>query len=74
MQQVSPIYIIYRENLYHWEVKLSGFTGEIGDDLKNSVGFVELEMRFSKDYPFQPPFVRVGACTLTLSPIFLTIL
>jgi len=45
------------ENLYHWEVKLSGFTGEIGEDLKQ--GFVELEMRFSKEYPFQPPFVRV---------------
>jgi len=47
------------ENLYHWEVKLSGFTGEIGDDLKHGLGYVELEMRFSKDYPFQPPFVRV---------------
>jgi len=47
------------ENLYHWEVKLSGFTGEIGNDLKSSLGYVELEMRFSKDYPFQPPFVRV---------------
>lgn len=48
------------ENLYHWEVKLSGFTGEIGEDLKRyAQGYVELEMRFSKDYPFQPPFVRV---------------
>jgi len=48
------------ENLYHWEVKLSGFTGEIGDDIKQyGQGHVELEMRFSKDYPFQPPFVRV---------------
>jgi len=54
------------ENLYHWEVKLTGF--EKGTDIfkdmeaykkKSNQDFILLELRFSKDYPFAPPFVRV---------------
>ena len=54
------------ENLYHWEVKLFGF--DKGTDLykdmevykkKTGQDNIVLELRFSKDYPFQPPFVRV---------------
>jgi len=48
------------ENLYRWEVRLNDFDGELGKDLqKLQKKYVELEMRFSKDYPFAPPFVRV---------------
>jgi len=54
------------ENLYHWNVKLFGF--EKGSDLfkdmeqfqkKTGQDHILLELRFSKDYPFAPPFVRV---------------
>lgn len=51
------------ENLYHWEVRLFGFDEDLGRDLRSlspNKQHVELEMRFSKDYPFAPPFVRVG--------------
>jgi ubiquitin-conjugating enzyme E2 Q len=52
------------ENLYHWIVKLKFPGCELGRDLEKAekeygIDYVELEMRFSKDYPFQPPFVRV---------------
>lgn len=54
------------ENLYQWEVRLFGFDerSALGKDLaklkaKAGVEHVTLEMRFSKDYPHVPPFVRV---------------
>jgi ubiquitin-conjugating enzyme E2 Q len=48
------------ENLYRWEVKLFDFDGDLGKDLsKQAKKTIDLEMRFSKDYPFAPPFVRV---------------
>jgi len=54
------------QNLYHWNVKLFNFEEKcpIGKDLaklKKSQGIdhVQLEMRFSADYPHVPPFVRV---------------
>jgi ubiquitin-conjugating enzyme E2 Q len=54
------------ENLYHWHVRLSGFdkSSLIGKDLaelQKRIGMdhILLEMRFSKDYPHLPPFVRV---------------
>jgi len=52
------------ENLYHWIVKLYFTEGDLARDLQQAkrhygIDFIELEMRFSKDYPFQPPFVRV---------------
>jgi len=54
------------ENLYHWEVHLFGF--DKGSDLakdmdafkkKSGQEYITLELRFTKDYPFAPPFVRV---------------
>eukprot|EP01114_Cavostelium_apophysatum_P016600 TRINITY_DN4762_c1_g1_i2.p2 TRINITY_DN4762_c1_g1~~TRINITY_DN4762_c1_g1_i2.p2 ORF type:complete len:333 (-),score=106.21 TRINITY_DN4762_c1_g1_i2:1344-2342(-) len=54
------------ENLYHWNVKLSGFEkgSELAKDMetfkkKTGQDHILLELRFSKDYPFAPPFVRV---------------
>jgi len=52
------------ENLYIWEVKLFDFEGDLGHDMKkyeqnSKKNYVELRIQFAKDYPFQPPFVRV---------------
>mmetsp|Transcript_4348 Transcript_4348/g.6092 ORF Transcript_4348/g.6092 Transcript_4348/m.6092 type:complete len:339 (+) Transcript_4348:66-1082(+) len=54
------------ENLYHWHVKLFNFEkgSEISKDMEkykkqSGQDFILLELRFSKDYPFAPPFVRV---------------
>nr|BAK02238.1 predicted protein [Hordeum vulgare subsp. vulgare] len=54
------------ENLYHWNVKFFGFEkgSEIAKDMeqykkKTGQDSIQLELRFSKDYPFAPPFVRV---------------
>lgn len=55
-----------KQNLYHWSVRLSGFDkkSDLHKDLqeyskRSSKDFIEIEMRFSKEYPFMPPFVRV---------------
>lgn len=53
-----------KQNLYHWEIKLSGFDGDLAADMKAQAkqtgkDYVSLEMRFTADYPFTPPFVRV---------------
>jgi len=54
------------ENLYLWDVKLFGFEpkSDLGKDMesfkkKTKHDHILLELRFSKDYPFAPPFVRV---------------
>jgi len=54
------------ENLYLWDVKLFGFEpkSDLGKDMENfkkktKHEHILLELRFSKDYPFAPPFVRV---------------
>eukprot|EP00455_Lapot_gusevi_P040400 TRINITY_DN4569_c0_g1_i1.p1 TRINITY_DN4569_c0_g1~~TRINITY_DN4569_c0_g1_i1.p1 ORF type:complete len:241 (-),score=92.17 TRINITY_DN4569_c0_g1_i1:83-742(-) len=54
------------DNLYHWKVEFFDFPNdcELYNDLKTlereqNVRVVEFEMRFSSDYPFAPPFVRV---------------
>jgi len=54
------------ENLYWWRIKLFDFdpTSDLAKDMaeynrKHDENFVTLEMRFSKDYPYTPPFVRV---------------
>jgi len=54
------------ENLYHWNVKLFGFDkdSELFKDMeqfrkKTGQDHILIELRFSKDYPFAPPFVRV---------------
>jgi len=52
------------DDLYTWEVKLFGFDGDLAKDMveykkKQNKDGILLHLRFSKDYPFKPPFVRV---------------
>jgi len=54
------------ENLYHWHIKLDSIDdkSDLYKDMqvyqkKTGMDFILLEMRFSKDYPHVPPFVRV---------------
>jgi len=54
------------ENLYHWHIKLFGIDSSSPlykdvQEFKKKTGYdhILLEMRFSKDYPHVPPFVRV---------------
>lgn len=50
------------ENLYQWIVQLHSFDTslKLADDMKKQgVQSIVVEMRFGKDYPFSPPFVRV---------------
>lgn len=50
------------ENMYQWIVELHSFdaTLPLATDLKSAgLTSVVLEMRFGKDYPMSPPFVRV---------------
>jgi len=54
------------ENLYHWHIKLFGIDKDAPlykdmTDFKKKTGHdhILIEMRFSKDYPHVPPFVRV---------------
>jgi len=58
--------------LYRWEVRLFDFDGEMAKDLSRlGKKAIELEMRFSKDYPFAPPFVRVSTSFFSLSNLCL---
>jgi ubiquitin-conjugating enzyme E2 Q len=50
------------ENMYQWIVELHSFdpTLPLAQDMKkNDVKSVVLELRFGRDYPMAPPFVRV---------------
>ncbi|KAK7182638.1 hypothetical protein DPSP01_011464 [Paraphaeosphaeria sporulosa] len=50
------------ENMYQWIVELHSFDPELPlaqDMKKRGITSVVLEMRFGKDYPMSPPFVRV---------------
>lgn len=54
------------ENLYHWHIKLFGIDKDapLYKDMqefkkKTNYDHILIEMRFSKDYPHVPPFVRV---------------
>ena len=50
------------ENMYQWIIELHSFDQDIplAQDMKKaSVASVVLEMRFTNQYPFAPPFVRV---------------
>lgn len=50
------------ENVYQWIVELHSFDPELplAQDMKKAgVTSVVLEIRFGKDYPYSPPFVRV---------------
>lgn len=69
LQEEAPLhelgwYIDQRfvENVYQWIVELHSFDKDIplAKDMKNAgLTSVVLEMRFGKDYPISPPFVRV---------------
>lgn len=56
-----------QDNLFIWDVELSDFPKEslLTRDLENYAKkqnkqpVVELEMKFPKDYPMTPPFVRI---------------
>jgi len=52
------------ENLYEWEVRLFDFEGNLAKDLKeyqkkSGKGYITINMKFSKDYPAKPPFIRI---------------
>jgi len=60
----EPVKINGKANLYHWEVKLFDFEGPLAKDLvqfkkQSGKDFITIHLRFSGDYPFKPPFVRV---------------
>lgn len=50
------------ENMFQWIVELHSFDPELplAKDMKNAgITSIILEVRFGRDYPFSPPFVRV---------------
>jgi len=60
----EPLQVGGKANLYHWEVRLFDFDGELAKDMakykaKTGKTYITLHLRFSADYPFKPPFVRV---------------
>jgi len=59
-----PVDIGGKLNLYEWEVHLFDFEGPLAEDMKqysaqSGKNYVTLLMKFSADYPFKPPFIRV---------------
>jgi len=59
-----PVNIGGKLNIYDWEVHLFDFEGPLADDMKtyssqSGKNYVTLSMKFSSDYPFKPPFIRV---------------
>jgi len=54
-----------KENLYHWEVRLffekdtALYKDLQASKKKSGQDYITLELRFSKDYPYVPPFLRV---------------
>jgi len=60
----EPVKIHGKANLYHWEVKLFDFEGPLAKDLQqfkkqSGKDYITIHLKFSGDYPFKPPFVRV---------------
>jgi len=60
----EPVKINGKANLYHWEVRLFDFEGPLAKDLEqfkrqSGKDYITIHLRFSADYPFKPPFVRV---------------
>jgi len=57
------IYIeLINDNLYKWKILMSNFDTDsklYHDMIKYKIPFVEFEVNFSQNYPFEPPFVRV---------------
>jgi len=59
-----PVDIGGKLNLYEWEVHLFDFEGPLEEDMKqysaqSGKNYITLSMKFSADYPFKPPFIRV---------------
>jgi len=60
----DPVNIGGKLNLYEWEVHIFDFEGPLADDMKtytaqSGKNYITLSMKFSSDYPFKPPFIRV---------------
>jgi len=60
----QPVAVNGKMNLYEWEVRLFDFEGPLVNDMKQYIktsgkNYVTLCMKFSADYPFKPPFIRV---------------
>jgi ubiquitin-conjugating enzyme E2 Q len=59
-----PVNLNGKLNLYEWEVHLFDFEGPLAEDMKSysaqsGKSYVTLLMKFSQDYPFKPPFIRL---------------
>ncbi|KAF2137961.1 uncharacterized protein K452DRAFT_301349 [Aplosporella prunicola CBS 121167] len=68
---IDPELMMETNNLYQWIVELHSFEPHLPltQDMKaQGINSIVLELRFSKDYPISPPFVRV------IRPRFLTFL
>ena len=53
---VAPV----KKNLFVWEVRLFGFDGELGNDMRRAgVDHILMEVTFPPNFPFAPPFCRV---------------
>ncbi len=85
---VSTTHPRIQDNLFVWGVELSDFPKDtpLAEDLEayakksNRKPVVELEMKFPKDYPMNPPFVRIlrprfkfltGMCNSITLPLFI---
>eukprot|EP01126_Amoeba_proteus_P016053 TRINITY_DN1734_c0_g1_i6.p1 TRINITY_DN1734_c0_g1~~TRINITY_DN1734_c0_g1_i6.p1 ORF type:complete len:254 (-),score=57.38 TRINITY_DN1734_c0_g1_i6:94-855(-) len=60
----EPMKVNGKANLYHWEIKLFDFEGPLAKDIiqyKKQTGkdYIVIHLRFSSEYPYKPPFVRV---------------
>jgi ubiquitin-conjugating enzyme E2 Q len=60
----EPVKLRGKANLYHWEVRLFDFEGPLAKDLQqfqkqSGKDYITIHLKFSADYPFKPPFVRV---------------
>jgi ubiquitin-conjugating enzyme E2 Q len=60
----QPVDVNGKINLYEWEVRLFDFEEPLAGDMrsyhaKTGKNYVTLIMKFSSDYPFKPPFIRV---------------
>jgi ubiquitin-protein ligase len=53
---------IINDNITMWRVKISKFDEEttiFKEMIKYNISYIEYEVKFPDDYPFEPPFVRV---------------
>jgi len=54
-------YDLINENLYNWKISLNKLDPDsnLGKELEKAKQSIELHFLFPKEYPFEPPFVRV---------------